>query len=471
MTVRPVNIEAEQALIGAMLINNEIADHLSGLDPEHFHDPVHGRIYGLIMRRIAEGRRADAVALRMLLADDEGLAELGGTDYLARLAGAAISIIAAPDYARDIMDLARRRRHMAALDEAIAALPTAEDPDDVLAALESALSADDGPTDQRRSGTTLSGAMEAALNGMNEAYHGRAPTGISLCIPVLEEVIGKARPGDYILLAGRPSMGKSAIASEIARRAAHKGTAVVYWCHEMAPEDNAERMLSAALRENGIRLPYRDARAGDMSEGQFRSMIETAHDMRTAPITFIEPAIRKMDRLCHEIRRHARRYQRAGHDVLVVVDYLQQIDPGGRSRYESVTEASMAMKALAMELRAPILVLAQLSRGVEQRENKRPMLSDLRDSGQIEQDANTVLLLYRDEYYLERALEADPDSPDAPAIEVALSKVRGALDILVAKQRSGPIKTVRLGFEGATNTLYDFGHVVPFPARDEGFSR
>ena len=460
--IQPFNIEAEQALLGALLLNNDIADRLAGLEAEHFYDPVHERIYGLAMRRIAQAQRADAVALKMLLAGDEGLAQLGGTDYLARLAGAAISIVAAPDYARIITDLAARRRTLAALQDAQQALPTAEDPSEVMAALEAALAGEEAGAG-RESGIGLASAMERAIAGMNEAFQGDGPTGISLGIPALEEVIGKARPGDYILIAGRPGMGKSSVASVIAHRAALQGTAVVYWCHEMAPEDNAERMLTAGLRDRGGRISYRDARAGRMSEAEFRSLIALAHDMRGLPVHFIEPSIRRMARLQHEIRRHVRRFQRQGRFVLIVLDYLQQIDPGGRTRYESVSDASMGMKALAMELRVPVLVLSQLSRRVEDRDPPRPMLSDLRDSGQLEQDANTVLLLHRDEVVLQRAIEGDPEGDRAVDLRRALDRCQGLLEIIVAKQRSGPLCTVRVGFDGASSSLYEWGTVAAFP--------
>jgi replicative DNA helicase len=163
----------------------------------------------------------------------------------------------------------------------------------------------------------------------------------------------------------------------------------------MAPEDNAERMLTAAYRDKGGRVTYRDARNGRMLEEEFRGVIECGRDMERLPFHFIEPSIRSLTRLQHEIRRHTRRFQRQGRPVLIVIDYLQQIDPGGRSRYEIVSDASMGIKALAIELRTPILVLSQLSRRVEDRNPQRPMLADLRDSGQLEQDANTVLMLFR----------------------------------------------------------------------------
>ena len=476
---QPHAIEAEQALLGALLLNNDVADRLVGLEPEHFYDPVHGEIYALVLRRIADGKIASVPAIRAMMSDHEGLNQLGGHGYLTNLVGAVVSIASAPQYAEMIVDLARRRRMLAALQEAQEALPCAEDPAEVLAALEAALAADETGA-ERESGISFGGAMKAAIDGMNAAFQGGEPAGIDLGIPALTAVIGRARPGDVILLAGRPSMGKSAVAIEIARRVAQRGaaeraqgkpgTAVVYWCHEMVPADNGERMLTAHARDSTGGLSYRDARDGRMTEAQFRSLIEAGRDMERLPAHFVESSVRKLPRLKHELRRHARRFQRQGYEVLLVLDYLQQIDPGGRSRFDVVTEASMGVKALAIELRCPALVLSQLSRKCEDRDPPRPMLGDLRESGQIEQDANTVLLLYRDEYYLDRAIEANPDDERAVGWRAALDRCRGMLEIIVPKQRSGAVRTVRVGFDGATNSIYQWGQVVPLrPDRQEGF--
>lgn len=460
----PTNIEAEQALLGALLLNNDVADKIPGLDPEHFHDQVHARIYEVARRRIAAGKIASPVTMKLIVANDEGLRDLGGVDYLARLAGAAVSLKSAPDYAEAIVDAARRRRQITALTEAADELTSAENPADVIARLEGNLAGDDAQ-DDRGAGVSLHGAMATAIDGMNEAFRDGDPPGTSLCIPALERTTGKAQRGDYMLLAGRPSMGKSAIAIEIARRAAQAGTGIVYWCAEMFPEENAARMLSAGLRDRHVNLAYRDARAGRMSEIEFRAIIEEARDRENLPVHFIDPAITDLQRLQHEFRRHARRMQRQGRDVLLVADYLQKIRVKGADRpYERVSAASGGLKQVAMQIGAPILVLSQLSRAVEQRDNKRPVLSDLRDSGEIEQDANTAIFAYRDEYYLERLLEADPDSKDAENIRTALGRARGRLDLLVAKQRSGPVRTVTVGFDGATNSLWEIDdRVVSFP--------
>ena len=452
---RAFNVEAEQALLGALLLENGVFDLVSSVvEARHFYDPVHARIFEAIEKRIGLGLTASAVTIKGVMARDEGLEALGGPEYLAAMAGAAVSIVAAPDYAETIRNMWIRRQRADILDQAMEGLWDASDPDEVMAEMESQLLDVDEAPSVRSAGCTMAHALNTAVERMNQAYSGAEVPGVSLGIPELEKIIGKAQPGDYILLGGRPSMGKSAVAGEIARRIAKAGTAVVYWCHEMAPEDNAERILSAEVRERGLAVAYRDARAGRMSEDEFRSILEAGRDMESLPIHYVESSFRDITRVCHEMRSKARRFQRQGRDVVLVVDYLQQLTGPGRSRYEIVSDASAALKALAMEVRCPILVLSQLSRQVEHRDVKRPSLADLRDSGQIEQDANTVLFIYRDEYYLERDIQADPDADDVEVMRVALDRARGKLEIIVAKQRSGPLRTAVVRFDGATNSIH-----------------
>lgn len=451
--IQPHNLEAEQALLGALLLNNDMLDSVANIvaGPD-FYDPVHGFIFDTVETRVSKGDLASPVTLKSVMAEHEGLAELGGTDYLTRLVGAAVSVIAAPDYAKIIRDLSRRRRAIEALHVASDRI-AAHDGEivDVTADLHEAL--DDAVPDQG-AGCTLADALNAAASRMNDSFNGVRLPGIDLGIPELTDRIGNAQPGDMILLAGRPSMGKSAVSIEIARRCALEGKAIVYWCGEMAPEDNAERMMTAAAKAAGVGVPYNLARQGKMQEHQFKALLEAARDMQDFPFEFVESSIKDMGRLKMEIRRRVRRFQKQGKEVLLVFDYLQMAEDGSaRSKYEEVSRISRTTKDLGLSLRCPSLVLAQLSRDVERREDKRPMLSDLRDSGQIEQDANTVIFCYRDEYYLERAMPTEDDErfPEAYAM---LARTKGVMELIVAKQRSGPLGTARIGFDGATNSIY-----------------
>lgn len=450
----PHNIEAEQALLGALLLNNEVIDRIR-IDHDDFFDPVHARIYAKARQVIEKGGLASPVTMKPHLAADQGLAELGGTDYLARLAGATISIKSCPFYADSIVDLRRRRDALKAIEDAVSAISNIDgDLPETLATLLEALTDADGPS---RSIITMRQALKVATERMNDAYTGKKLPGVDLGVPELTEKMGNALPGEVILLGGRPSMGKSALALEMAKRASKAGAGVAYWCGEMAPEDNAERAMSSEAKSQGTSVAYHAARRGRMNEDQFRALLLAGRDLESLPFVFIEPSIKRLDRILHETRRQVRYFQKQDRETLVVIDYLQMIDAPGKNGYESVSAASKAIKALAIELRTPILLLSQLSRAVESRDNKRPTLSDLRESGQIEQDANTVLFCYRDEYYLERLANTETDAEKASSMIALLEKQKGIMELIIAKQRSGPIETVEVGFQGSTNSITSLG--------------
>lgn len=448
---QPHNVEAEQAVLGALLLNNEIFDRMTTiLDEADFYDPVHARLWAHATRLIQQGQHASSVTMIPFVRDEAGLDELGGSQYLNRLAGATISIEVAPMYAESIKDLSRRRSAIVALDEALQRVCAMDDLNETSSALLDVLSE---ASPEQKTSVTLGDAVHLAAQRIHDARNGTRLPGIDLQIPELTELIGNAQAGDMVLLAGRPSMGKSAVAAEIARRCVMRDIAIVYWCGEMAPEDNAERILSAAARDAGMGVPYNLARQGKIGDEQERSLLEAGVSMHNLPFVFIESSIKSIKRLAHETRRHARRFQKQGRDVLLVFDYLQMASADARSKYEEVSLISRTLKDLAVELRCASLVLAQLSRAVETRDDKRPMLSDLRDSGQIEQDANTVIFCYRDEYYIERM--APPKDDEAYADHrAALERRKGEMELIVAKQRSGPLGTAHVGFEASTNSIY-----------------
>lgn len=454
----PHSIEAEQALLGAILLNNEAYDRVAPLvAPHHFYDPVHGRVFEIMARRISKGALASPITLRPLLQDDEGMQELGGAEYLVTLAEATISIAAIRDYAEMIRDLALRRdllRIATEIEARAQAFSPEDEASDQIAEAEKALATLARTGSARQAVITASQAAQAAVERMNQAFKGEVMPGIDLGIPELTEKLGNVQDGDVILLGGRPSMGKSAVALHMALSCADRDIGVVYWCGEMAPEDNAERALSAFAKQNGVTVPYHNARRGRMSEDEFRAIIEAGTRFERLPISFIEPSITDIERLSSEVRREVRKHQRKGRKCLVALDYLQQITVRNASRYETVTAASQSVKAMAVDLRVPVVLLSQLSRQVETRENKRPVLSDLRESGQIEQDANSVLFCYRDEYYSARLAQAEEDPVKKSALIAAAAQSQGVMELIIAKQRSGPIDTVEVGFDGATNTVY-----------------
>ncbi len=455
----PSNIEAEQALLGALLLSNEVADKIHGLKPEHFYEPVHREIFEVAMGKIAKGELVSPVILRPLLEAHEGLKELGGPEYLARLAGAAISVISAKDYAETIIELSARRDLIAGLELALAEVSLMQDIGATIEGLDAAMAEARRKTSRKPASMTFSKAATLAMERIDEAVKRGTGVDIPTGIPELDEALGGFSDDELIVLGGRPSMGKTALAVEIMRRQARLGLEGIYWSGEMSEESIAIRMIASEAHEGGA--SYHNAIRGKLNEGQFRTILHRARDMESLPIHIIDPGIRELPVLIREIRRIVRRIRdRGGKIGCVAVDYIQQIRAPGKSRFDQVTEISMSLTALKMELRVPILALAQLSRKLEDRDNKRPNMSDLRESGQIEQDGNKILFCYRDEYYLERRLPGCK-SKDIADIEAALTNCRGVMEIIIGKQRSGPIKTVRVGYNAAYNRIFSLDQGQP----------
>ncbi len=457
-SMNPANIEAEQALLGALLLNNEVADTIHRLTPEHFYEPVHSEIFEVAMGKIAKGELVSPVILRPLLEAHEGLKELGGPDYLARLAGAAISVVSAKDYAETIIELAARRDLIGGLELAMAEVSLMHDIGATIEGLDEAMVEARRKTSRKPASMTFATAATLAMERINEAVQRGTGVDIPTGIPELDDALGGFSDDELIVLGGRPSMGKTALAVEIMRRQARLGLEGIYWSGEMSEESIAIRMIAAEAHEGGA--SYHNAIRGKLNEGQFRTILQTARDMEALPIHIIDPGIRSLPVLIREIRRIVRRIRDRGAKVgCVVIDYIQQLEAPGQGRFDKVTAISMALSALKMELRVPILALAQLSRKLEDRENKRPNLSDLRESGQIEQDGNKILFCYRDEYYLSRMLPG-ASSKKIADIEAALANCRGIMEIIISKQRSGPITTIRVGYNAAYNRIFslDQGH-------------
>ena len=462
-TVGPHDIEAEQRLLGALMLYNDLVEETAAtLAFTDFYEPIHQRVYLRVLSLVRQGKGADPVVLKHYFAKDEAMAQVGGIDYLARMAGVALSgstelVI----YIAHVRQLSERRQVLASLRKATEAIELAEnEPDAELAKMEVEIA----HIDEQRPAVSMSyaKASEIALDRMNLAFSGEKLPGTPLLLPVLDKVHGNMLPGDMIVLGGRPSMGKSAVMIDLSYNLASEGYPVVYWCGEMTPEDNAERILSAFVRKKGLSIPYHDARKGKMNEEQFRALIEAGRDTEKLPLDFVDPSVRQLDRLCYEIRRRVRRWQRNSDKTpLVVMDYLQLIRVGSASRFEAVTEASLTIKELAVSLRVPVFVGSQLSRGLESRDNKRPMLSDLRESGQIEQDAQSVLFLYRHAYYVQRLIDVEKDDAKRSSLIAWMQDISNEMEIIIAKQRSGPTSTSTIGFDGGTNTLWNPSEGAP----------
>lgn len=448
----PHNTEAEQQVLGALLLDPTRLDMVTDW-ADLFADPLHADIFRQIRTRHKDGLVVSPVALRLWAEGHEGFQHIGGAGYLVKLAGASLSSNQIRHYAGLLADLRDKRRIHEAIQSAQKALQSDEAASDIAARLEAAVAgaqssaAARGPVSMMKATTK---AMEAVI----AAHNGEETPGVATGIAALDRFLGKFKPGQLILLGGRPSMGKSAVALQIALHVARGGGGVVLSTLEMAPEAMAMRALSEQTGRNGTAINYGDFEK-PLADWQMQKLGDAAKQVAELPIQFLSTEYRDPAALYAGVKQAARWFENG--PALVVIDYLQLLKADGRSRMEQITQISIALKELAMRLQVPVLALSQLSRALESREDKRPMLSDLRESGQLEQDADAVLFCYRDEYYIERD-EPEPDDLEAyEAWQHAVERARNKLEIIVAKQRMGPVGTARVGFNPAINRVWDYG--------------
>jgi replicative DNA helicase len=464
----PHSIEAEQALLGALLVNNDVYDRIASLVNEaHFFDPVHGRIFEVVARRIQKNALASPVTIKAFLEDDAGLAELGGPAYLVRLAGASMSIFAARDYAQMIYDLAIRR-DLIAIGEEISANAVTMDVD--IEPAEQIVNAEQRLYQLGEQGKVDSGfqsflkAVTDAVNIANAAYQrDGGMAGISTGLIEMDKKLGGLHKSDLLIIAGRPSMGKTSLATNIAYNIAKsykkgvrpdgsegaiQGGVVGFYSLEMSSEQLAARILSEAAEVESHRI-----RSGDMSEAEFRKFVEAAKALENCPLYIDDTAALPISTLAARARRLKRTH---GLDVLII-DYLQLVRPATAkdSRVNEVSEITQGLKAIAKELDIPVIALSQLSRQVENREDKRPQLSDLRESGSIEQDADVVMFVYRGEYYKEREKPADHEVEKVMSWQAEMAELHGKAEVIIGKQRHGPIGSIDLAFEGRFTRFTD----------------
>ncbi|MDX1580310.1 MAG: replicative DNA helicase [Alphaproteobacteria bacterium] len=466
----PHNLELEQALLGALLIDNEVANRLSFLAGPHFFDPLHERIYDTAARLIDRGQLASPATIKTYMENDEGLKEVGGAQYLARLVAAASSAHHAEEYGRTIYDLHLRRELIRISDEAAgrASQPETEENathqiervEDALFSLAESGQTESGFQPFSASIATAVESIEAAINREGQL------TGVSTGLTRMDELLGGLHRSDLVILAGRPSMGKTALATNIAFHAAREfkrakdegidpeqagGAVVGFFSLEMSAEQLAGRMLA---EQSGI--PSDQLRRGMLNQDQFQGVARASQEIEDIPF-FIDdtPAL-----TISAILSRARRLKRRHNLGLVVVDYLQLLRPSGRNRVDNrvqeISEITQGLKALAKNLNVPVLALSQLSRSVEQREDKRPLLSDLRESGSIEQDADVVMFVYREEYYHERR-EPEHGTEDHLKWQEKGERIHGVAEVIIGKQRHGPTGTARLHFNRETTK---FGNLV-----------
>jgi replicative DNA helicase len=455
----PHNIDAEQALLGAMLVNNEAHDRVSSfLDPHHFFDPLHQQIYETAAKLIASGKQATPVTLRTFFESAPPI-EPGLTvpQYLGRLAANATTIINALDYGRTIHDLAIRRQLILIGEDMVNSAydaPVDFPPDEQIEDVENRLFslAETGKFGQGFMGFNV--ALTNAIEMANNAYQRAGGlSGISTGLRDLDSKMGGLQSSDLIILAGRPSMGKTALVTNIAFHVAKNykverqpdgtdkvldGAVVGFFSLEMSSEQLATRILAE--------------QAEISSEKIRRGMIN-----ETGGISIAQLAAR------------ARRLKRQRGLGLLIVDYLQLLTGSKRTsegRVQEVSEITTGLKALAKELNVPIIALSQLSRQVEQREDKRPQLSDLRESGSIEQDADVVMFVFREEYYVERTKPSE-GTAEFQEWMAKMQMVSGKAEAIIGKQRHGPVGTVTLSFEGQYTRFGNLAQDQYLPERYE----
>jgi replicative DNA helicase len=479
----PQNIEAEAALLGALMIDNRLVEDTQlKLKPDHFFEPLHGRIYEAILRLTDSNRVANPVTLKPLFEADEGMKEVGGPAYLAQLTGSGAAVIGARDFADQIYDLALLRALIGVGRDLVeGALDTSEDVAP-LAQIERAetelyrVAEQGGAQGKAKSfAEATRDALEMAEKALNSGGH---LSGFTTGLEALNAKLGGLHKSDLIIVAGRPGMGKSALGTNMAFAAARRflrdtadgiepgksaGAPAVLFSLEMSADQLATRILS---EQSGI--TSENLRTGKISQQEFRDLARAAGELESLPLYIDDtPGL-----TIAALRTRARRLKRQKNIGVIVVDYLQLLQGSGRggsneNRVQEISEISRGLKTLAKELDVPVIGLSQLSRAVEQREDKRPQLSDLRESGSIEQDADIVLFIYREDYYL-KAVE--PDYP-MPHETEKLAKYEewnskyasaaGKAEIIVAKQRHGSTGIVRVRFDGRTTKFSD--------AADEGY--
>ncbi|MEP9366305.1 replicative DNA helicase [Xanthobacter sp. VNH20] len=457
----PHNVEAEQSLLGAILVNNDAFYRVSDfLKPEHFFEPIHGRIFELAGALVRAGKVATPVTLKTFLPADLDVAGLSGPHYLARLAAEATTVINAEDYGRAIYDLSVRRELIRIGEEIVNDAydaPVEATPQDQIEEAEKRLYAiaESGRYDGgfQRFGEALREAVDMASRAFQREGH---LSGIASGLDDLDQQMGGLQPSDLVILAGRPAMGKTALATNIAFNIAaayrgeqradgsietQSGGIVGFFSLEMSAEQLATRILAEQAEIASYKI-----RRGDISESEFSKLAAAAQTMQVVPLYIDDTGGISIAQLVARARRLKRQ---RGLDFMVV-DYLQLLSGSSKSssqnRVQEVTEITTGLKALAKELQVPIMALSQLSRQVEARDDKRPQLADLRESGSIEQDADVVMFVYREEYYL-KSREPKPGTEEWFKWEADMKAAEGVAEVIIGKQRHGPTGTVKVHFE------------------------
>ena len=463
----PQNIEAEQSLIGSVLFDNKVLEDLpTNFTTRHFFDPLHASIFDACIFLIDNGRLADPLTLKSYLKQDDLQRDIDIEKYLSELREGVVSLSKAKFYAEEIRNCYVRRSLIRIGDELInkSVNPTLDvTPDQEISNTEEQLY-NLAEKDQINSGPLdFKSVLASATNQINEAYNRKGKlSGIDTGFSGLNRQLGGLNKSDLLVLAGRPAMGKTALATNIGFNAAkssklEKNESILIFSLEMSAEQLAQRILAEQSTIDSHKL-----RSGDLNETEFSKLVSTQNDILNLPF-FIDdtPAIS-----VGQIASRARRLKRTHGLSVIIIDYIQLIQGSKASeaqgRVQEVSNITRGLKSLAKELNVPILALSQLSRAVEQREDKRPILADLRESGSIEQDADVVMFVYREEYYLDKSEPTQRDNENQESFNERFLKwqdrrnmAEGKAEIIISKQRHGPTGIVQVQFEAKFTRFMD----------------
>ncbi len=449
----PHNLDAERDLLGAILINNEASSKVSSfLKPEHFYEPVHSRIFDAASVLIDRGEIADPITLKSYFENDEALTDIGGAQYLARLAASATTIINAENYGKIVYDLALRRE-LINLGEQIVNTAFDSELDETSATqiefAEKQLFALAESGSHEGGLMPIRVAVNIAVRSIEDAFQRDGNlVGVTTGLRDMDAKLGGLHKSDLLILAGRPSMGKTSLATNIAYNAAKahhasggkEGAPVGFFSLEMSAEQLVGRILAEATEISSEKL-----RRGDITDEEFANRLVPQSALLSEMPLYIDdtPAIS-----IAAMRTRARRLKRSHGLGLIVVDYLQLMKGSGRgdNRVQEISEVTQGLKAIAKELEIPVIALSQLSRQVENRDDKRPQLSDLRESGSIEQDSDVVMFVYREEYY-EGRKEPTEGTTEHLEWQERMARVHNTAEVIIGKQRHGPIGNIKLMFQ------------------------
>nr|WP_295888764.1 replicative DNA helicase [uncultured Devosia sp.] len=476
----PHNVEAEQALLGALLLNNDAFYRVSDfLEPVHFYEPIHRDIYELAGKIIRAGKSADPTTIKTHL-PEQLLPDVTMAQYLARLAAEATTVLNAADYGQAIYDLAIRRNLILVGEEMVQVAYESDvemTPNKQIEKVEGELFqlAEKGRYDGGFQ--NFSSALSASIQMAGEAYQRDGGlSGVATLLDDLDRQMGGLQKSDLIILAGRPAMGKTSLATNIAFNVAKSwkgevtpdghnktvnGGIVGFFSLEMSSEQLATRILAEQAE-----ISSSDIRRGRIHDSQFSKLVDVSNMMSKLPLFIDDTGGISVAQLAARARRLKRQ---KGLDFLVI-DYLQLLSGSSKAssqnRVQELTEITTTLKALAKELEVPIVALSQLSRQVEARDDKHPQLADLRESGSIEQDADVVLFVYREEYYLKNK-EPKEGTPEHMTWQGEMEKVHGKAEVIIAKQRHGPTGTVQLSFEAQYTRFGNLARADYLPERME----